>query len=64
MRCPFPTAELEQAAAFPENWFTVWGNLIDLAALQSESGPDPWRFERHRTGRDSARASTSAHKAS
>lgn len=26
---------LEQAAAFPENWFTVWGNLINLAALQS-----------------------------
>ena len=26
---------LEQAAAFPENWFTVWGNLINLAQLQA-----------------------------
>jgi putative PIG3 family NAD(P)H quinone oxidoreductase len=26
---------LEQAASFPENWFTVWGNLIDLVGLQS-----------------------------
>jgi NADPH2:quinone reductase len=26
---------LEQAASFPENWFTVWGNLIDLAGLRS-----------------------------
>ncbi len=25
----------EQAAAFPENWFTVWANLIDLAALSA-----------------------------
>jgi NADPH2:quinone reductase len=25
---------LEQAAAFPENWFTVWVNLIDRARLQ------------------------------
>jgi NADPH2:quinone reductase len=24
---------LEQAAAFPENWFTVWANLVDLAGL-------------------------------
>jgi putative PIG3 family NAD(P)H quinone oxidoreductase len=32
---PVPDAlSLEQAAAFPENWFTVWGNLIDLAGLQ------------------------------
>jgi putative PIG3 family NAD(P)H quinone oxidoreductase len=26
---------LEQAAAFPENWFTVWINLVDRGALQS-----------------------------
>lgn len=33
---PVPNGlSLEQAAAFPENWFTVWGNLIGLAALRS-----------------------------
>jgi len=33
---PVPAAmSLEQAAAFPENWFTVWGNLINMAGLQS-----------------------------
>jgi putative PIG3 family NAD(P)H quinone oxidoreductase len=26
---------LEQAAAFPENWFTVWINLVDRGALHS-----------------------------
>jgi len=29
-----PEVSLEQAAAFPENWFTVWANLIDLAGLE------------------------------
>jgi putative PIG3 family NAD(P)H quinone oxidoreductase len=27
---------LEQAAAFPENWFTVWANLIDLAQMRRD----------------------------
>jgi NADPH2:quinone reductase len=32
---PVPNGlSLEQAAAFPENWFTVWANLIDRAGLQ------------------------------
>ena len=25
----------EQAAAFPENWFTVWANLMDLAGIKA-----------------------------
>jgi putative PIG3 family NAD(P)H quinone oxidoreductase len=32
---PVPAGfNLEQAAAFPENWFTVWVNLIDRGGLQ------------------------------
>jgi len=30
-----PGATLEQAAALPENWFTVWANLVDLGHLAS-----------------------------
>jgi NADPH2:quinone reductase len=33
---PVPSAlSLAQAAGLPENWFTVWANLIDLAGLRS-----------------------------
>ena len=49
-----------EAAGIPETFFTVWTNVFERGRLQRANRSYPWRHQRHRHDRDSARAARGA----